>query len=327
MSELKNITLQDIYLARKTVAPLVTETPLIESPELTKQMGASTYFKLEILQKTGSFKARGAANKIFNLTPDEKAHGVVTASTGNHGRAVSHAAREIGIPAVVCMSTDVPKNKVQAIESLGAEVVIHGKSQDDAFIQVETLQSERGLTMIPPFDDPHIIAGQGTIGLEILERLPTVGNVLVPLSGGGLISGIALAMKSASPNIRVIGISMERSPVMYHSLKAGKPVQMDEQDTLADSLRGGIGLENQYTFEMVGNFVNEVVLVSEDEIATAMRFAFNEHRLVLEGAGAVGIAALLAGKVQNIQGDVVSILSGGNVDVDAFMGIVNSSSS
>lgn len=322
MSESKRLTLQDIYLARETVAPLVTETPLLESPTLTKQTGVSVYFKLEILQKTGSFKVRGAANKIFNLTPDEKAHGVVTASTGNHGRAVSYAAHEIGIPAVVCMSTDVPKNKVQAIEALGAEVVIHGNSQDDAFVQAEALQSERSLAMIPPFDDPHIIAGQGTIGLEILEELPSVGSVLVPLSGGGLISGIALAMKSANLNIRVIGVSMERGPVMYHSLKAGKPIQMDEEDTLADSLRGGIGLENQYTFEMVGNFVDEVVLVSEDEIASAMRFAFKEHHLVLEGAGAVGIAALQAEKVQNIQGNVAVVLSGGNVDMNMFLELV-----
>jgi len=295
---------------------------MVESPALSEQIDASVYFKLEILQKTGSFKTRGAANKIFNLKPDEKAHGVVTASTGNHGRAVSYAAREIGIRAVVCMSADVPRNKVQAIEALGAEVVIHGKSQDDAFVQAEALQSERGLTMVPPFDDPDIIAGQGTIGLEILEELPSVGTVLAPLSGGGLISGIALAMKSANPNIRVIGVSMKRAPIMYHSLQAGRPIQMDEEDTLADSLRGGIGLENQYTFEMVKNYVDEIVLVSEDEIASAMGFAFKEHRLVLEGAGAVGIAALLAGKFQNIQGDVVSILSGGNVDMYAFMGIV-----
>ncbi|MGD8406488.1 MAG: hydroxyectoine utilization dehydratase EutB [Anaerolineales bacterium] len=322
MTKAKNITLQDIYLAQQTITPLVIKTPLVKAPALSKQIGASVYFKLEILQKTGSFKARGAANKIFNLTPDEKAHGVVTASTGNHGRAVSYAAHEIGIPAVVCMSADVPKNKVQAIEALGAEVVIHGKSQDDAFVQAETLQVERGLKMIPPFDDPDIIAGQGTIGIEILEQLPSAGSVLVPLSGGGLISGIALAMKSANPNIRVIGVSMERAPVMYHSLKAGKPIQMDEDDTLADSLRGGIGTENQYTFEMVRNLVDEVVLVSEDEIASAMRFAFKEHRLVLEGAGAIGIAALLAGKIQNIQGEVVSVLSGGNVDMDAFMEIV-----
>jgi len=322
MTKAKNISLQDIYLARQTIAPLVAETPLIDSPTLSEQIGVSIHFKLEILQKTGSFKARGAANKIFNLTPDEKAHGVVTASTGNHGRAVSYAAREIGIPAVVCMSADVPKNKVQAIEALGAEVVIHGKSQDEAFAQAETLQAEHGLNMIPPFDDPYIIAGQGTIGLEILEQLPSVGSVLVPLSGGGLISGIALAMKSANPGIRVIGVSMEHAPVMYHSLKAGKPIQMGEEDTLADSLRGGIGLENQYTFEIVKKIVDEVVLVSEDEIATAMRFAFKEHRLVLEGAGAVGIAALLAKKVQNIREDIAIVLSGGNVDMDAFMEIV-----
>jgi len=322
MTKSKSITLQHIYLARHTISPLVAETPLVEASALSEQIGASVYFKLEILQKTGSFKVRGAANRIFNLTPDEKAHGVVTASTGNHGRAVSYAAREIGIPAVVCMSADVPQNKVRAIEALGAEVVIHGKSQDEAFVRAEALQADRGLTMVPPFDDPHIISGQGTIGLEILEEFPSVKNVLVPLSGGGLISGIALAMKSANPAIRVIGVSMEHAPVMYHSLKAGKPIQMDEQDTLADSLRGGIGLTNLYTFELVRKLVDEVVLVSEEEIASAMRFAFKEHHLVLEGAGAVGIAALRAGKVRNVQGDVAIVLSGGNVDMDAFLKLV-----
>jgi threonine dehydratase len=322
MSKPTNITLQDIYLAQATIAPLITKTSLVESPELTKQVGASVYFKLEILQKTGSFKIRGAANKIFNLTPEEKARGVITASTGNHGRAVAYAARKIGIPATICMSADVPENKVRAIEALGARVVIRGKNQDDAFVRAEELESERGLTMIPPFDDPQVIAGQGTIGTELLDELPSIGTVLVPISGGGLISGIALAVKSANPNMLVIGISMERAPVMYRSLKAGKPIRMDEEVTLADSLRGGIGLENQYTFEMVRDLVDDVVLVSEDEIASAMRFAFSEHHLVLEGAGAVGIAALQAGKVQNIQGDVAIVLSGGNVDMGAFLELI-----
>lgn len=326
MPKPNKITLQKIYLARETISPLVTKAPLIESPALSKKIGTPIYFKLEILQKTGSFKARGAANKIFNLVSNQEVKGVVTASTGNHGRAVSYAAREMGIPAVVCMSADVPKNKIQAIEALGAETVIHGKSQDDAFKQAESLQAERGLTMIPPFDDPQIIAGQGTIGLEILEDCPSVGTILVPLSGGGLLSGIALAMKSANPDIQVIGVSMEHAPIMYHSLKAGKPIQMDEEDTLADSLRGGIGLENQYTFEMVKNLVDEVILVSENEIASAMFFAFREHRLVLEGAGAVGIAALQTGKVHKISGNAVAVLSGGNVDMDAFMEIVQDKS-
>lgn len=316
------ITLQDIYIARQVIAPLLAQTPLVESPELSKQAGNSVYLKLETLQKTGTFKARGATNKIFSLTPEEKSRGVVTASTGNHGRAVSYAARQIGIPAAVCMSADVPQNKVQAIDALGAQAVIYGKSQDDAFVRAEELQAEQGMVMVPPFDDPYIVAGQGTLGLELLEECPATTTVLVPLSGGGLISGIALALKSANPQIRVIGISMERAPIMYHSLQAGKPIQMDEEETLADSLRGGIGLENQYTFAMVRDLVDELVLVSEEEIASAMRFAFKEHHLILEGAGAVGIAALLAGKIKSIHGDVAVILSGGNVDMDQFLSVV-----
>lgn len=321
----KNIvTLQDIYLARKTVAPLVLRTPLIQSYALTDRASKPVFLKLEILQKTGSFKLRGATNKVFNLTSDEKSRGVVTASTGNHGRAVSYAARELEIPVAVCISADVPANKIQAIKALGAEVVIRGKSQDEAFIQAKELQTQRGMTMIPPFDDAQIIAGQGTIGLEILEDCPSVGTVLVPLSGGGLISGIALAMKSANLDIRVIGVSMECAPIMYHSLKMGKPIQMDEEDTLADSLRGGIGLENLYTFAMVKKLVDEIVLVSETEIASAMQFAFREHHLVLEGAGAVGIAALSTGKIQNIRGDVAVVLSGGNVDMNQFLNVIQS---
>jgi threonine dehydratase len=168
-----------------------------------------------------------------------------------------------------------------------------------------------------------VIAGQGTIGLELLEQLPDLDTALVPLSGGGLISGIALALKSASPGIRVLGVSMARAPVMYHSLKAGKPIQMDEQDTLADSLRGGIGLNNQYTFPMVQELVDDVILVSEDEIAAAMSFAFYEHHLVLEGAGAVGIAALLSQRVKNTKGNIAVILSGGNVAIDSFLELIH----
>ncbi len=316
------ITLKNIYQARQTIAPHLLRTPLIESPKLSERANAPVHLKLEILQKTGSFKVRGATNKILNLSEAQKQNGVVTASTGNHGRAVAYAAKAVGIPAVVCMSQDVPQNKVDAIQALGAETVIHGTSQDDAFIRADTLIAERGLTMVPPFDDPQIIAGQGTIGLEILEDLPKVDTVLVPLSGGGLLAGIALALKLGNARINVVGVSMGSAPIMYHSLRAGTPITMPEEETLADSLRGGIGLDNQYTFKIVRDFVNDVILVSEEEIANAMKFAFYEHRLVLEGAAAVGIAALNSGKVKNINGDVALILSGGNVDVNEFLKVV-----
>jgi threonine dehydratase len=264
---------------------------------------------------------RGAANKILSLSAEDRARGVVTVSTGNHGRAVAYVAQMLGIRATVCLSELVPANKVNALNQLGAEVVIHGKSQDDAAVRAEALQTERGLSMIHPFDDPTIIAGQGTIGLELLLDAPDLATVLVPLSGGGLISGIALALKSANPAIRVIGITMEHGAAMYQSLQAGHPVEVEETESLADSLGGGVGLGNQYTFGMVQQLVNDVVLVSEDEIARAMAFAFHEHHLVTEGAGAVGIAALLAGKISPADGKTVVVVSGGNVDLSALMQI------
>jgi len=310
-----HVTLHDIFQARQMIAPLVRRTPLIESDALGERAGASVYLKLETLQRTGTFKARGAANKILNLSDDERAQGVITVSTGNHGRAVAYVAGRLGITAVVCISERVPQNKVDALRRLRPELVVHGHGQDDAARRAENLRQERGLAMIHPFDDPHIIAGQGTIGLELLQARPEVDTVLVPLSGGGLISGIALALKSASPAIRVVGVSMERSPVMYHSLRAGHPVELPEEDTLADSLLGGIGLENAHTFSIVQQLVDDVILVSEEEIAEAMAFALKEHHLVTEGAGAVGIAALLNGKVNGLGRHVAVVVSGGNVSL------------
>jgi threonine dehydratase len=319
-------TLRDIYLARQQIYPLARQTPLIHSPALSTVLSAegetAVYLKLETVQEIGAFKIRGAANKILSLAPDQKERGVVTVSTGNHGRAVAYVARQIGIRAVVCISEQVPANKVAAIEQLGAEVVIYGQSQDDAGERAAQLVAAEGLSMIHPFDDPHIIAGQGTIGLELLQERPSLRSALVPLSGGGLIAGIGLALKTADPALRVIGVSMEQGPVMYHSLQAGHPVQMAELPTLADSLQGGIGLDNRYTYQMVQQFVDDIVLVSEEEIAAAMVFAFRQHHLVLEGGAAVGIAALMSGKASKLGGETAVVLSGGNVDLHKFMEIV-----
>lgn len=314
-----SLTLQDIYRARQRIGAIVRKTPLIQSAPLGELTGAKVYLKLENLQGTGAFKLRGATNKIYSLSKAQKARGIITVSTGNHGRAVAYVARHLDIKAVICLSQAVPDNKIEALKQLGAQVEVYGHSQDDAFERAALLEEQRGLTMVPPFDDALIIAGQGTIGIELLEELPEIDTVLVPVSGGGLISGIAMALKSASPAIRVLGVSMERAPVMYHSLKAGKPVQLPEEDTLADSLRGGIGLDNQYTYHMTQAYVDDLVLVSEEEIAAAMAFAFQEHHLVLEGAGAVGIAALLHGKVEDVGDHVGIVLSGGNVGLELFV--------
>ena len=278
--------------------------------------------KLETLQPIRAFKLRGAANAILNLEREAQQRGVITVSTGNHGRAVAYVARSLGISATVCLSNLVPQNKLDALRQLEAEVLIHGQSQDEAALRAAELQGERGLAMIHPFDDQHIIAGQGTIGLELLLDLPQIDTVLVPLSGGGLISGIALALKSANPAIRVIGISMEHGAAMYESLQAGHPIEVSEAESLADSLGGGVGLDNRYTFSLVQQFVDDAILVSEKDIARGMAYAFHEHHLVTEGAGAVGIAALLAGKIAHLGKSVAIIISGGNVEMSAFMQIV-----
>lgn len=309
-----DVTLTDILEARQRIGPMVVRTPLLPSLPLTRLAGRSVCLKAESLQRTGSFKIRGAANKILSLTVEERARGVITVSSGNHGLAVSSVAGELGVHAVICMSTRVPVNKVAAIKRLGAETVVEGNSYEEAERHARNLSADRGLTMVPPFDDPLIIAGQGTIGLEILEDDPGVGTVIVPLSGGGLISGIAVSIKTTKPAIRVIGVSMNRAPVMYRSLEAGVPVDLPEEPTLADALVGGIGLNNHYTFRMVREHADGVVLVSEEEIADAMTFALDRHHLVTEGGGAVGIAAVLQRRVGKLGGNVAVVVSGSNVD-------------
>lgn len=316
------VTMGDVYMARRGLSSFIVRTPLMHSTLLSQQAGASVYMKLENVQQTGSFKLRGATNKILSLSDEERARGVITVSSGNHGRAVSYVAGEVGIRAVVCLAENVPSHKVEGIRRYGAEVVSFGKNYDEASEHASRLQEERSLTFVHPFDDPYVIAGQGTIGLEILEDLPDVDTVIVPLSGGGLISGIALALKSADPSIRVFGVSMEQAPVMYHCLRAGKIVELEEEPTLADALVGGLGGANHYTFQMCQELVDETVLVSEEEIAEAMVFMLETHHLVVEGGGAVGIAALLNGLV-DIGKQVAVVISGSNVDVPLLMQITD----
>ena len=316
-----DIHLIDLYRARQRLRGHVLHTPLVRSPSLSAHTGGEVHLKLECRQITGSFKLRGATNALLCLDDDARARGVVAMSTGNHGRALAHAAHRLGVRAVICMSKLVPSNKVEAIRALGAEVHIVGKSQDEAEVEVARLIRDEGLTLLPPFDHADIIAGQGTVGLELLDDLPDLDTVLVPLSGGGLLAGVALALKRASPRIRVIGVTMERGCAMHASLAAGKPVQVEELETLADSLGGGIGLDNRYTFRMAQTLVDEVVLVSEDEIATAIRHAYAHDQVVTEGSGAVGIAALLASRVTGT-GTTAVLVSGSNIDMALHRRIV-----
>ena len=314
----------DISAACNSIAGIAVNTPLLASPALSEQSGVAVLLKAENLQVTGSFKVRGAANKIHSLTEEERARGVVTCSSGNHGRAVAYVAELLGISATVCVPEWVDTAKLDAIRSHGAEAVLHGRTYDEAEAHSFEIRDERDLSYVHPFDDPHVIAGQGTIGVELLEKVPSLRAVVVPLSGGGLIGGIALAVKNHDPSIRVIGVSAERARVMHESLGEGKPVEFPEEETIASALSGGIGLDNQYTFRLIRDMVDEYLLVSEEEVVEAMAFIAREHKLVIEGGGAVGIAALLFDKAEEIEGDVAVVISGGNVDLKTYAGVISS---
>ena len=315
------ISLNEIEQAQNRLSDHVERTPLIHSESLSAQSGVPVFLKLENRQPTGSFKLRGATNAVLSLSENERKQGLVTASTGNHGRALAHAASMQGLTATICLSSLVPRNKVEAIRELGADVRIVGNSQDDAMEEVMRLVRDESMNAIPPFDDPRIIAGQGTVGLEIVEDLPELDTVLVPLSGGGLAAGVAAAVKAKLPQARVIGISMQRGAAMQASLEAGKPVNVEELDTLADSLGGGIGLDNRWTFEMCRSLLDDVILLDEEEIAAGIRHAATREGEVIEGAAAVGIAALLSGKIRPT-GPTAIIVSGGNIDPEQHRAIV-----
>ena len=318
----ERITLRDLYVARARIGPWIRRTPLVVSPSLSALGRARIALKLETAQDTGAFKLRGATNFIRAGADMARARGVVTVSTGNHGRAVAQAARRIGARAVICMSELVPANKREAIEALGAEARIIGRGQEEAEVEAQRLVREEGLALVHPFDDPLVIAGQGTIGIEILEDQPEVDTVIAALSGGGLISGLAIALKAADPRIRVVGVTMEQGAAMYQSVRAGRPVDVEEAPSLADSLGGGIGLDNRYTFELIRALVDDYVLVTEAEIARAMRHLYRNERVIAEGGGAVAVAAVLADKVSGLSGNVVCVVSGGNADMTVFTRIV-----
>jgi len=313
-------SLADILSARQAVRGVADCTPFVPSPYMSRIAGQDFLLKLETMQPIGAFKLRGATNAIRNLSGETA--GVTCCSTGNHGRGVAYAAARRGLPAVICMSSLVPQTKVDGIKVLGAEVKIAGESQDDALAESRRLAETEGLVEISPFDDPLVVAGQGTIGLEMMEARPDLDMLLVPLSGGGLAAGVAMAAKAINPAVTVIGISMDRGAAMHQSLAAGKPVEITEVPSLADSLGGGIGLENRLTFSLCRDLLDDTVLVSEDEIYRAMQTLYYEDRMVAEGASVVGIAAMLADKLPRPQGPVGTIVTGRNLDMAVFTRIV-----
>ncbi len=299
--------LAEVLAARERIAGIARITPLRPATGLDGEI----LLKLENRQVTGSFKVRGAANKILALDEADRRRGLVAVSSGNHGRAVAHVAARVGVPATICLTNRVPAEKVAAIEAEGATVVVAGTTQEEADAAARELERRRGLTFVHPFDDPEVIAGQGTVGLEIAEQAGA-GIVLVPLSGGGLAGGTAVALAGLAPGSQVIGVSQAAGPAMHRSLAAGRLVDVEEEDTLADALAGGLGPVNRHTFALCRRHLTGTVLVDEEEIAAAMvRLRQVEGELV-EGGGAVAYAALLAGTVKP-SGRAVVVVSGGNV--------------
>lgn len=293
------------------------------TPVMSRQVaGMHVWLKCENLQRTGSFKVRGAAAALGALARDVKARGVVACSSGNHGRAVAYVAKSMGVPATICVPQWIDPQKLTAIKLNEAQVVADGKTYDESEAEAIRLAQERSLAFVGPFDDLNVIAGQGTLGLELLDQIENLRTVVIPVSGGGLAAGVAHALKSRKADIEVVGVSASSARVMLASLQVGRPVTLPETETLATALAGGIGQQNRYTLQAVQSLVDRHVEVSEEEIADAIRFAAGELKLVIEGGGAVGLAALLARKLGTLEQPCCIVLSGGNIDPKALASVL-----
>jgi len=307
------VTLSTIEDASRRIVDLVYRTPLYFSPRLSALTNTNVYLKLENYQPIRVFKARGAANKILKLSAKELKRGLIAASSGNHGLAVSYIAKIIGTEATIVVPTNAVPEKVNAIEEYGAKVVKHGLFHDERFSKAIEIQKTTGAVMIPPFDDPDVIAGQGTIGLEICEDLPDVNTVIVPIGGGGLISGISIAMKSLKPSIRVIGVEPEKASSMYQSIKNGKITRLADTTSIADGLAARE--PGFLTYEIVKRNVDEILLVNEDEIEKAIFTGMSECHLVVEPSAAASLAALRKKARLRAGEKIVVVVSGGNISL------------
>lgn len=314
------LTLDKIYHAAFTLKSIARETNLLLCNNSFKP-NAHIYLKTENLQVTGSFKVRGAYYKISQLTDEQKASGVIACSAGNHAQGVALSATRSNIKSVVCMPEGAPISKVEATRHYGAEVVLVPGVYDDAYNKAIELQKEKGYTFVHPFDDEDVIAGQGTIGLEILNQLDEIDSVVVPIGGGGLISGVAFAIKSLKPNIKIYGVQAANAPSMFESLKEKKQITLDSVSTFADGI--AVKRPGNNTFELVSKYVDDVVVVSEDEIAVAILKLIEKQKLVAEGAGAVAVAAVLSDKIKVEGKNTVCLVSGGNIDVNILSRVIN----
>jgi threonine dehydratase len=308
-------TLDDIEKARETIAGVARVTPMETSQFLAEVLGSPVHLKCENLQRTGAYKLRGAYNRLSMLTEEQRAAGVVAASAGNHAQGVALAARELGIPATIFTPVGVALPKLQATRHYGAEVVLRGHSVEEALSAAKDFAAHTGAVFIPPFDHPAVIAGQGTLGLEIVDQVPDVDTVVVPIGGGGVISGIAIAVKGLAERlgreIRVIGVQAENAAAYPDSLDAGEPVTITTTPTIADGI--AVARPGDLNFPIIRDLVDEIVTVSDDDVARALLVLLERAKLVVEAAGAVGVAAIMAGSVRDT-GRTVVLLSGGNID-------------
>ena len=317
---MKDVSLEDVQAARGRIRDFIYCSPAQQSAALSQMTGQQVFLKLDNLQRTGAFKERGALNKILTLTEAEKQRGVIAASAGNHAQAVAFHATQRGIKARIVMPLMTPLVKVSSTAGYGAEVVLHGANYDEAYAEALRLAEVDGMTFLHPFDDPDVIAGQGTIGLELLEQVPNLEAVVVPIGGGGLISGVACAIKESTPKVRVVGVQTERLPSMLRATEAGKPVTIPAEATIADGI--AVRRAGEVTLSLVQRYVDEIVTVDEEEIAKAILVLLEREKTLAEGAGAVGLAALLQKKT-SLNGQRTAVLvGGGNIDVSLLAKII-----
>ncbi len=311
--------IQDFITAKEKLSKVLLKTSLIQSPIFSKEAGNEVYIKPENLQKTGSFKIRGAYNKITNLSDEEKKKGVIASSAGNHAQGVAYGAKESGIKAVIVMPKSTPLIKVESTKQYGAEVVLHGDVYDDAFKKAKELEEKEGYIFVHPFDDEDVIYGQGTIALEILEELPETDIIIVPIGGGGLISGIACAAKILKPEIKIIGVEPDGAASAYEAIKEDKVVELKEANTIADGT--AVKKIGNITFEYIKKYVDEIITVSDYELMEAFLLLVEKHKIIAENSGILSLAALKKLKEKNKK--VVSVVSGGNIDVLMISSMIN----
>ncbi|NOZ24363.1 MAG: threonine ammonia-lyase [Planctomycetes bacterium] len=314
------VTLDDVKQARERIRDEIYVSPFGMSQTLSKWTGYRVYLKLENLQMTGSFKERGALNKILDLTAEEKSAGVIAASAGNHAQGLAYHAVKQGIKAVIVMPEPTPLIKVAATREHGAEVILHGATYDDAYEHARELEKEKGLVFVHPFNDPLVVAGQGSIGLEMMEQVPEIEAAIVPVGGGGLISGIAIAMKETNPKIKIIGVEAENCPAMKKSLEKGGVTDVPAAKSLADGI--AVKRVGELTYDLVQNYVDQMVTVTEEEIAQAILTLIEREKSVVEGAGAATLAAVLHEKFWIKERNIGLVLSGGNIDVNILSRII-----